>query len=159
MLSGALKSVRYAQTLNFASRAAFKSLDPDNASTGPAHFLSPFFARKAVSFDQSVSEKEEKYSTVLTRLSSGKDLKEAMLLSTLTTLNATSTWKPPWSLQDKLAGLLTKPTFNSQTSGQTVFEKVDRFLGAKPPDVSASAGHRDPNKHARDWDSSREEIG
>ena len=71
-----------------------------------------------------------------------------MLLSTLINLNAASKWKPPWPPQDKLAGLLTKPTINSQTSGQTVFEKVDRFLGAKPPDVSASAGHRDQKKHA-----------
>ena len=78
--------------------------------------------------------------------------------STLITLNAASTWKPPWPLQDKLAGLLNKPTVNSQTSGQTVFEKVDRSLDTKPPELSARAGHRGPNEHARDWDS-REGIG
>ena len=158
MLSGALKSVRHAQMLNFASRAAFKSLDPDNASTSPAHIFSPFFVHKAVCFDQLVCEREEKYSTVTPRPSSGKDLKEAMLLSTLITLNAASTWQPPWPLQERLAGLLNKPTINSQTSGQTVFEKVDRFLSAKPPDVSACAGHWDSNKHTRVRDSSREGI-
>ena len=145
--------------LNFASRAAFKSLDLNNASTDPTRFLSPFFARKTACYDRSVCEEEKLATAVLPELPSGKDPKEAMLLSTLINLNAASEWKPPWAPQDKLAGLLTKPTINSQTSGQTVFEKVDRFLGAKPPDVSARAGRRDSNEHARVWDSSREGIG
>ena len=161
MLSGALKSVRHAQTLNFASRAAFKSLELNNASTDLACFLPSFFARKTVCYDRPVVCEEEKSAaaaTVLPGQRLGEDLKETMLLSTIININAASTWKPPWPLQDKLAGLLNKPTVNSQTSGQTVFEKVDRPLDTKPPELSARAGRRGPNEHARDWDS-REGIG
>ena len=147
--------------LNFASRAAFKSLELNNASTDLACFLPSFFARKTVCYDRPVVCEEEKSAaaaTVLPGQRLGEDLKETMLLSTIININAASTWKPPWPLQDKLAGLLNKPTVNSQTSGQTVFEKVDRSLDTKPPELSARAGHRGPNEHARDWDS-REGIG